>query len=98
LIYSWKRKRVFGTCLVETIIVDAHSKLPTSLGDDNRVGQPPWVVDLLNKAGVEHLFDLFMDVVLLLNGLLPGLLLDWSAIKVDLQMVLNHLPRDPGHL
>jgi hypothetical protein len=39
-----------------------------------------------------------MDEVLLLNGLLLGPLLDWSGIEVDLQMVLNHLRRDPRHL
>jgi hypothetical protein len=53
LVYSRKRKRVFGTCLIETSVVDAHLKLPADLWDDNRVGQPPWVVDLLDKAGVE---------------------------------------------
>jgi hypothetical protein len=56
------------------------------------------VVDLLYEAGVEQLFDLFMDKVLRLNGLLPGPLLDRSGVGVDLQMVLNHLPRDPRHL
>jgi hypothetical protein len=35
---------------------------------------------------------------LLLNGLLSGPLLDWSGVRVDLQMVPNHLPRDPRHL
>jgi hypothetical protein len=49
----WKRKRIFGTCLVETSVVDAHPKLPTGFGDDNRVGQPPWVVDLPDEAGIE---------------------------------------------
>jgi hypothetical protein len=76
LVYSWKRKRVFGTCFVETSVVYAYPKLPTSLGDDNRVGQPLWVVDLLDKATIEQHFDLFMDKILPLNGLLLGLLLD----------------------
>jgi hypothetical protein len=39
-----------------------------------------------------------MDEVLPLNGLLLGPLLDWPGVGVDLQMVLNHLPRDPRHL
>jgi hypothetical protein len=96
--YLWKRKRIFGTCLVETSVVDAHLKLPTDLGDNNKVGQPPWVVDLPAEASVELLLDLFTDEVLPLNGLLLGLLLDWSSVRVDLQMVLNHLPGDPGPL
>jgi hypothetical protein len=33
-----------------------------------------------------------------LYGLLLGLLLDRPSVRVDLQMVLNHLPRDPSHL
>jgi hypothetical protein len=53
LVYSWKRKRVFGTCLVETGVVDAHPKLPAGHGDDNRVGEPPWVVELSDKVSVE---------------------------------------------
>jgi hypothetical protein len=97
-INSWKRERIFGTCLVETSVADAHPKLPTSLGDDSRVGQPPRVVDLSDEAGVEHLFDFFTDEVLPLNGLLLGLLLDRPVIRVDLQMVLDDLPSDPGHL
>jgi hypothetical protein len=76
LIYLWKRKRVFGTCLIKTSVVDAHPKLPTGLGDDNRVSQPLRVVYLLDEASVEQVLDFFMDEVLPLNGLLPGLLLD----------------------
>jgi hypothetical protein len=56
------------------------------------------VVDLLYEASIEQLFDLFTDEVLSLNGLLLGPLLDRSGVGVDLQMVLNHLPRDPRHL
>jgi hypothetical protein len=56
------------------------------------------VVDLPDEASIEQLFDLFTDEVLLLNGLLLGPLLDWPGIGVDLQMMLNHLPRDPRHL
>jgi hypothetical protein len=91
LIYSGKRKRIFVTCLVETSVVDAHPKLSAGLGDNNRVGQP-------DEAGVEQLLDLFTDEVLPLNGLFSGLLLDRSGVRVDLQMVLNHLHGDPGHL
>jgi hypothetical protein len=56
------------------------------------------VVHLLYEASVEQLLNFFTDEVLLLSGLLPGPLLDWSSIGVNLQMVLNHLPRDPRHL
>jgi hypothetical protein len=56
------------------------------------------VVDLPYEARVEQLLDFFTDEVLPLNGLLLGPLLDWSGIEVDLQMVLNNLPRDPSHL
>jgi hypothetical protein len=62
------------------------------------IGQPSGVVELPYEASVEHLFDLFTDEVLPLNGLLLGPLLDRSGIGVDLQMMLNHLPRDPRHL
>jgi hypothetical protein len=98
LIYSRERERVFWTCLIETGVVDAHPKLPTSLGDNYRVSQPPWVMDLPDEASIEQLLDLFTDEILLLDGLLPGFLLDRSGIEVDLQMVLNHLPWDPRHL
>jgi hypothetical protein len=43
---------IFETCLVETSVVDAHLKLPTGLGDDNRVGQPSWVVDFPDESVV----------------------------------------------
>jgi hypothetical protein len=39
-----------------------------------------------------------MDEVLPLNGLSPRLLTHRFGVRVDLQMVLNHLPRDPRHL
>jgi hypothetical protein len=89
---------IFGTCLIETSIVDAPLLLPAGLRDDNRVGQPPRVMDLLYEASVKQLFDFFTDEVLLLHGLLLGLLLDRFGIRLDLQMVLDHLPRDPRHL
>jgi hypothetical protein len=62
------------------------------------VVQPPRVVDLLYEAGVKQLLHFFMDKVLLFNGLLPRFLLDWSGVGVDLQMMLDRLPRDPRHL
>jgi hypothetical protein len=89
---------IFGACLVETSIVDAHPKFPTSLGDDNRVGQSPRVVGLLDESGVKQLLDFSMDKVLPLNGLLLRLLLHRPGIRVDLHMVFNHLPRDPRYL
>jgi hypothetical protein len=98
LIYLWERERIFGAWLVETSALNAHLKFPAGLGDDNRVGQPSWVVDLPYEANVEQLLDFFTNKVLLLNGLLPGLLLHWPGIRVDLQMVLNHLPRYLEHL
>jgi hypothetical protein len=55
-------------------------------------------MDLPYEADVEQLLDFFMDEVLPPNGLLPGLLLYWLDVGVDIQMVLDHLPRDPGHL
>jgi hypothetical protein len=89
---------IFWTCLVETSVVHVHLKLPTYLGDDNKVGLQLWVVDLSDKASIKQLFNLFSDKVFLLYGLLSGFLLDWSGIRVDLQMVLSHLPGDPRHL
>jgi hypothetical protein len=56
------------------------------------------VVNLPYEANLEQLLDFFTDEVLLLNGLLSRLLLDWPGVGVDLQMVLDHLSRDPGHL
>jgi hypothetical protein len=55
-------------------------------------------MDLSYEASIEQLFDFFTDKVLSLNRLLLRPLLDRSSIGVDLQMVLNHLPRDPRHL
>jgi hypothetical protein len=98
LIYSRKWIRVFWTCLIEIGVVDAHPKLPISLWDHDRIGQPYWVVDLLDEASLLQLADLFMDEGLPLNGLLAWLLPDRPGVRVDLQMMLNHLPRDPGHL
>jgi hypothetical protein len=56
------------------------------------------VVDLPYEANVKQLFDFFTDEVLPLNELLPRPLVDRSGVRVDLHMVLNHLPRDPRQL
>jgi hypothetical protein len=98
LIYSRKWIRVFWTCLIKIGVVDAHPKLPFSLRDDDRIGQPHRVVDLFDEARLQQLADLFTDEVLPLNGLLSWLLSHRLGVGADLQMVLNHLPRDPGHL
>jgi hypothetical protein len=62
------------------------------------IGQPPRVVDLLYEASVKQPFDFFTNEVLALKGLLSGSLLDWSAVGVNLHMVVNHLPMDPRYL
>jgi hypothetical protein len=56
------------------------------------------VVDLPDEASIKQHLNLLSDKILPLNGLLLGLLLDRPGIRVDFQMVLNHLPRDPRHL
>jgi hypothetical protein len=98
LVYARKWIRVFWTCLIKIGVVDAHPKLPVCLRDHDRVSQPHWVVDLLNEASLQQLAELFTDEVLPLDGLLAWLLPDRPGVGVDLQMVLNHLLRDPGHL
>ena len=52
MIYSRKWIRVLRTSLVKAGVVDAHSKLPIRLGDDDWVGQPHWVMNLFDEAGV----------------------------------------------
>jgi hypothetical protein len=98
LVYTWKWIGVFWTCLIEVVVVDAHPKLPVGLRDDDRISQPHEVVDLFDEASMQQLAYLFTDEVLPLDGLLLWLLLHQPGVGVDLQMVLNHLPRDPGHL
>jgi hypothetical protein len=55
-------------------------------------------MDLFDEASVQQLPDLLTDEVLPLNGLSPRLLNHRFGIRVDLQMVLDHLPGDPRHL
>jgi hypothetical protein len=80
----WKWIGVFWTCLVEVGVVDAHPKLPVSLWDDDRIGQPLGVVDLFDEASLQQPKDLFTDEVLPLDGLLPWLLSHRPGIRVDL--------------
>jgi hypothetical protein len=55
-------------------------------------------MDLFDEASVKQLPDLLTDEVLPLNGLSLRLLTHRFDVRVDLQMVLDHLPRDPRHL
>jgi hypothetical protein len=55
-------------------------------------------MDLFDEASVQQLSDLLTDEVLPLNGLYPRLLTHRFGVRVDLQMVLDHLPGDPRHL
>jgi hypothetical protein len=91
-----EEEKVFGTCLVKTGVVDAYSKLRTDLGDDNANHRGWWISRI--KPVSNSFSYLFTDEELPFYGLLPGLRLDWSGVRVDLQMVLNHLPQDPMHL
>jgi hypothetical protein len=70
LIDTWEWIWVFGACLIEAGVVNALLKLPVCLGDNDRVGQPLEVVDLVDKASVQQLADLFTYEVLPLDGLL----------------------------
>jgi hypothetical protein len=85
LIYLWKRERIFEACLVESSVVNAHLKLPADLGDDNRVGQLVWVVDLPYEASIEQLLDFFTDEVLPLTDLYRHLSLSrFTFLSVEL--------------
>jgi hypothetical protein len=55
-------------------------------------------MDLFDEASVQQLLDLLTDEILPLNGLSLRLLTHRFSIRVDLQMVLNHLLGDPRHL
>jgi hypothetical protein len=55
-------------------------------------------MDLFNEASVQQLPDLLTDEILPLNGLSPRLLTHRFGVRVDLQMLLDHLPGDPRHL
>jgi hypothetical protein len=55
-------------------------------------------MDLIDEASVQQLLDLLTDEVLPLNGLSPRLMTHRFGVRVDLQMVLDHLPGDPRHL
>jgi hypothetical protein len=92
------RVRILGECLVDVSVIDTHSKLATSLGDDGKFAQPLRVLDLMDEVGMEQLVNLLMDEVLLLHGLFPRLFLHRPHVSVDLQMVLHHHPRTPGML
>src|SRR6266542_2571754 len=51
-----------------------------------------------DEAGLEELLDLLPDDVLALQRLLAHLLSDGPRIRTYGQVVLDHLPRDPGHV
>jgi hypothetical protein len=55
-------------------------------------------MNIFDEASIKQLLDLLANEVLPLNGLSQRLLTHWLGVEVDLQMVLNHLPRDPRHL
>jgi hypothetical protein len=55
-------------------------------------------MDLFDEASVQQLLDLLTNEILPLNGLSPRLLTHRFGIRVDLQMVFDHLPGDPRHL
>jgi hypothetical protein len=55
-------------------------------------------MDLFDEASVQQLLELLTDEILPLNGLSPRLLTQRFGVRVDLQMVLDHLSGDPRHL
>jgi hypothetical protein len=55
-------------------------------------------MNLFDEANVQQLPDILSNEVLPLNGLSPRLLTHRFGVRADLQMVLDHLPRDPRHL
>ena len=52
----------------------------------------------MDEAGLEELLNLLLDDVLALQRLSVHLLSDGPCIRVYGQVVLNHLPRDPGNI
>ena len=47
---------------------------------------------------MQQLLDLEADELLALERLLPDLLLDGLGTRTDREVMLNHIPRDPGNV
>ena len=56
------------------------------------------MLDLPHESGAQQLLDLEVDELLALERLLPDLLLDGLGARTDREVMLNHFPRDPGHV
>jgi hypothetical protein len=55
-------------------------------------------MDLFDEASAQQLPDVLTDEILALNGLSLRLLTHHFGVRVNLQMVLDHLLGDPKHL
>src|SRR5438105_8700725 len=83
---------------IEVGVVDADPPLAVRLRHDDWVCQPVGMTNLADEAGSEQLVDFEPDDVLALQSLSAHLLSDGPRIRGYGQVVLNHLPRDPGHV
>ena len=58
-----------------------------------------WCLDRFRlHGGIKELTDLLPDKLLAFGRLPPDLLLHRVCVRSHSQVVLNHLPRDPGHV
>src|SRR5207244_3449820 len=74
------------------------SPLAVRLRHDDWIRQPVGMTNLADEAGLEQLVDFEPDDVLALQSLSAHLLPDGPRIWEYGQVVLDHLPRDPGHV
>lgn len=66
LVNPRKGKWVFCTSLVQACVIDAHSLFPILLLDQDGIGQPIQMLDLLDDSSVEEPGMLLLDGLVLL--------------------------------
>ena len=98
MIYAGQGKRIFRASLIQISVIYTHAELAVGLWDDDWICQPVRVEDLSDKFGVKELADLLPDELLALRRLPPDLLLHRAGVRAHRQVMLDHLPRDPGHI
>ena len=98
MIYAGQGKRIFRASLIQIGVIYTHAKLAVGLQDDNWIRQPVGVEDLSYESGVKEHADLLPDELLARRRLSPDLLLHRAGVRTHSQVMLDHLPKDPGHV
>ena len=98
LVDPGKGLAVLWASFIQLFEVDTHPPLAVCFLDQDNIGDPLWIIDLLDESGLEKFIHFLGYRLLPLWGMTPDFFFCRPIFRVDRQMMFHDFCVDPRHI